>query len=66
MGLDACSEQIAQGVLSTEPGAHERQISDSQARIRRNLVFVPVVRYLFFAHNFSRADLAGAHKWNMQ
>ena len=33
--------------------------------IRNILRFLPVTGY-FFGHNFSRADFAGAHKWNMK
>ena len=77
MNLSAHYKQIAQGVLSAESDAHERQIAGAiltqlpQTALIRRLecatfyVFLPVTRY-FFGQNFSRADLAGAPKWNMK
>ena len=77
MNLSAHYKQIAQWVLSAESGAHKRQIAGAiptqppqTALIRRSesrniLRFLPVTRN-FFGQNFSRADLAGAPKWNMK
>ena len=79
MNLTTCCKQSVKGVLSTGSGAHDRQRSGaipaepsqtalkiaSDSEFATFYVFLPVARY-FFGHSFSRADLAGAHKWNMQ
>ena len=77
MNLSAHYKQIAQGVLSAESGANERQIAGAiptqppqTALIRRSeiatfYVCLPVTRY-FFGQSFSRADWASARKWNMK
>ena len=77
INLRACCEHIAQGVLFEESGAHKRQIAGAipthpsqtalilASEIAINISrFLPVTQY-FLGHNFWRADLAGAHKWNM-
>ena len=77
MNLSACRKQIAQGVLPAESGAHKRQIAGAiptqLSQIALILASKSATFYVFYllpktfsGKNFSRADLAGAHKRNTQ
>ena len=75
MGLSACCEQIAQGVLFEEPGAHKRQIAGAiPTQLSQTDLFVAsefatyIPRFFtcargrcFLRKAFSRVGLAGAH-----